>query len=91
MTDTLKVEICYSPNLSDIGKTKTLPIEEARTLIAEGRAKPAGKSAERAPRETSLPASDDHTGLQPGETPIGGGGIPADNDAGRKRRAANAG
>lgn len=37
-TETRDVLISYSPTKSDVGKRKTLPADEAATLVREGRA-----------------------------------------------------
>jgi len=37
--ETRRVIIAYSPNLERIGKEETLPAEEARALVNEGRAR----------------------------------------------------
>lgn len=38
MADTIRVKITYSKDKWDVGKVRTLPADEARLLIREGRA-----------------------------------------------------
>lgn len=59
--DTITVEITYSPQRYDVGTIRTLPADEARLLIREGRARrhygPAeGSTAGAVPRTTAVPA-----------------------------------